>query len=83
MHFSGKKLLCEDSLVVAKEFDLISKVIDELLESDDIRRFPSPALHVSINVHRHLLEMVRHPGYISTTFDEYRGIVFMALIPIT
>ncbi|XP_028403350.1 bromodomain-containing protein C631.02-like [Dendronephthya gigantea] len=69
----GKGLLCEDNLVVSKKFDHISRVIDELLLSDNVNKFPSPTLQVSINVHRHLLEMVRHPGYISTTFDECRA----------
>ena len=71
--FSGKALLCEDNLVVAKKFDHISRIIDGLLDCENIKKFPSPTLNVSINVHRHLLEMVRHPGYISTTFDECRG----------
>lgn len=71
--FSGKALLREDNLVLTKTFDQISSLIDGLVECEKIKKFPSPALNVSINVHRHLLEMVRHPGYISTTFEEGRG----------
>ena len=79
-YFLGKALLCEDNLVVAKKFDHVSKIIDALLDNEKIKKFPLPTLNVSINVHRHLLEMVRHPGYISTTFDECKGMFLLLLI---
>ena len=74
----GKELLTEDSLVVTKDFDGIVTSMDEILENKKINNFVLPTLRVAVNVHRHLLEMVRHPGYISSKFDGIsKGILYI------
>lgn len=65
----GKALLGKDSLVMAKEFDGLVQSMDEILENKKIKTIVLPTLQVSVHVHRNLLEMVRHPGYISSKFD--------------
>ena len=69
----GQALLAEDSLVVARDFQGLVKEMDGLIRSKRINNFVSPTLQVSVNVHHHLLEMVKHPGYISSTFDDFTG----------